>query len=290
MSSPTSPKVSTVSSEPLATYEYVIADVFTDTAFTGNQVAVFVDGDAVPTELHQVLAREIGFSETVFVGAGDRVRIYTPAVELPFAGHAVLGTAFVLAHQRGIRDIELVTGRGPVPVTFAERGRGRMRQPLPAVLPFSYDDASVLAALGVDASLLPIDLYDNGVQHSYVVLPSPAAVAALRPDSGRLLAALPDAAVSCVAGSGTVWKSRVFGPGVGVAEDPATGSAAGPLAVHLGRHGLVPFGTEITITQGVELLRPSTLYAVAFGTTDQLEAVEVAGDTVIVGRGAFDVD
>jgi trans-2,3-dihydro-3-hydroxyanthranilate isomerase len=81
----------------------------------------------------------------------------------------------------------------------------------------------------------------------------------------------------------------MFGPGLGVDEDPATGSAAGPLAVHLCRHGLVPWGTEITISQGAELNRPSTLYATALGDDDRLEAVEVEGDTVIVGHGGFDL-
>ena len=81
----------------------------------------------------------------------------------------------------------------------------------------------------------------------------------------------------------------MFGPGLGVNEDPATGSAAGPLAVHLGRHGHVPRGVEITITQGVEIGRPSTLYAVARGSDAGLDAVEVAGDTVVVGRGSFEL-
>jgi trans-2,3-dihydro-3-hydroxyanthranilate isomerase len=263
--------------------------VFTDTAFTGNQLAVFVYGDAVPEELHQTLAREIGFSETVFVLADDRIRIYTPATELPFAGHPVLGTAFVLTRARGVHAVELVTGAGPVRVTFDESGRGRMQQPLAKVLSLPYDEEALFAALGVQASVLPVELYDNGPRHTFVVLDSPGAVAALRPDIGRLGTVVPDAGVSCVAGAGTTWKNRMFGPGLGVPEDPATGSAAGPLAVHLCRHGVVPWGTEITITQGVELLRPSTLFAVARGTAARLDAVEVAGDTVVVGRGSFEL-
>ncbi len=169
---------------------------------------------------------------------------------MPFAGHPVLGTAFVLARERSVDKVELVTKQGPVSLTFDERGRGRMGQPLPTIEPWNGDVDELLAALGIDASLQPIDLYYNGVPHLYVVLDSLDAVAGLRPDFGRLGAVAPRDGVNCVAGQGTSWKSRMFGPGLGVHEDPATGSAAGPLAVHLCRHDLVPWGTEITITQG----------------------------------------
>jgi len=270
-------------------YDYVVADVFTDVALAGNQLAVFVDGDAVPEELKQRFAQEIGFSETVYVGAGDRIRIFTPAIELPFAGHPVLGTAFVLTQLRGVSEIVLECKAGPVHLTLDASGRGRMTQPLPTSSPWNGDAVALLECLGVEKAIVPIDVYDNGVRHLYVVLASEADVAALRPDIGRLAEVVTDAGTSCVAGAGTWWKSRMFGPSLGVAEDPATGSAAGPLAVHLYRHGLVAWGTEITITQGVEIGRPSTLYAVARGSDAGVDAVEVAGDTVIVGRGAFDL-
>jgi trans-2,3-dihydro-3-hydroxyanthranilate isomerase len=272
-----------------ASYEFVIADVFTDTALAGNQLAVFLDGDAVPEELMQPLAKEIGYSETVYVLADDHIRIFTPATELPFAGHPVLGTAYVIARARGVDAVDLVTKQGPVSLTFDEHGRGRMGQPLPTVEPWGGEASALLAALGVDASLKPIDLYFNGVPHLYVVLDSVETVAGLRPDFSRLGTIAPTEGVNCVAGAGTEWKSRMFGTGLGMNEDPATGSAAGPLAVHLCRHGLVPWGTEVTITQGVEIGRPSTLYAVARGSDAGLDAVEVAGDTVVVGRGTFDL-
>ncbi|MEY2569718.1 MAG: trans-2,3-dihydro-3-hydroxyanthranilate isomerase [Acidimicrobiaceae bacterium] len=268
--------------------DYVIADVFTDTALTGNQLAVFVDGDAVPPELMQPLAREIGFSETTYVGAGDRIRIFTPGTELPFAGHPVLGTAFVLAQHRGVEHVDLITGLGPVPVHFDGRGRGTMAQPIPTVAPWGGDVAALCAALGVPGSDLPVDEYVNGPHNVYVSLGDPAEVAALRPDLGRL-ATLGPWNVSCFAGSGTDWKSRMFAPGIGVAEDPATGSAAGPLAVHLARHGRIAWGKQITITQGGEMLRPSTLYATAHGSDTAVSKVEVAGDTVVVGRGTFEL-
>lgn len=271
---------------PLA---FVIADVFTATPLTGNQLAVFTDATDIDASLLQPIAREIGFSETVYVYPDDRVRIFTPDRELPFAGHPVLGTAHLLATSRRAREVTLQTGVGPVRLTFDERGRGRMVQPLPSVAQWDGDSAALHDALGVARSGAPIDVYDNGIRHLFVVLDEPAAVAALRPDGGRIATLVPDSTLSCIAGTGTEWKSRMFAPAFGVTEDPATGSAAGPLAVHVCRHGLAEWGAELTVTQGVEIARPSTLYAVARGSDDRLDAVEVAGDTVVVGRGTFEL-
>jgi trans-2,3-dihydro-3-hydroxyanthranilate isomerase len=162
-----------------------------------------------------------------------------------------------------------------------------MQQPIPTWEP--YDRAAeLLAALGVDSSLLPVEAYRNGPRFVYVALPSEEAVAALTPDLGAL-AKLPDLGVSCFAGSGTHWKSRNFAPALGVPEDPATGSAAGPLAVHLARHGRIAFGQEIEIRQGAEIGRPSILYARVEGEGDRIEEVEVAGSAVVVARGELRV-
>src|SRR5205807_868612 len=110
-------------------------------------------------------------------------------------------------------------------------------QPLPAIEAFERA-GELLAAVGVERSELPVELYDNGVRHVYVALGSEEEVAELRPDLARL-AALGELGVNCFAGSGARWKTRMFGPGHGIAEDPATGSAAGPLALHLARHGRI---------------------------------------------------
>ena len=112
-------------------------------------------------------------------------------------------------------------------------------------------------------------------------------VAALRPDFSALAGAPAVLGINCITGSGTRWKTRMFSPGGGFAEDPATGSAAGPLAVHAARHGRIGFGEEIEISQGTEVGRPSLLYARADGSAEQLEAVEVGGSAVIVARGEF---
>jgi trans-2,3-dihydro-3-hydroxyanthranilate isomerase len=274
----------------MATFRYVFADVFTDVPFAGNQVAVFTDAREIPEEQLQPLAREINFSETVFVypAAGDghaRIRIFTPALELPFAGHPVLGTAFVLGGPLQLEELWLETGAGIVPVRLERDGSrivfGWMRQP---PLTFeSYDDAdALLALLGVEEAGLPVELYRQGPGHVLVELGSPEAVAELQPDMGALRRLNPNG-TCCFARDGEGWKSRVFVPAHGVDEDPATGSAAGPLALHLARHGRIGFGDEVEIRQGVEMGRPSTLHAVARSP----EEIEVGGSAVVVARGEF---
>ena len=279
----------------MRTLRYVVVDVFTDRPLAGNQLAVFTDARGVDSELMQDLAREMAFSETVFVlpaevGGTARIRIFTPALELPFAGHPTLGSAFVLAGPLQLPEIALETGAGIVPVRLQrEEGRiafGWMSQPVPTVQPYP-NEAALLEAVGVERSELPIELYDNGMRHLYVTLASEEQVAGVKPDLGRLAELGGDTGVSCFAGSGTRWKTRMFAPGGGVAEDPATGSAAGPLALHLARHGRIAFGEEIRLSQGAELKRPSTLYARVEGSAERVEAVEVGGSAVIVARGEF---
>jgi trans-2,3-dihydro-3-hydroxyanthranilate isomerase len=279
----------------VAAYRYVVADVFTDRPLVGNQLAVFTDATDMDVALFQPLAREINFSETVFVlpaeGEGHaRIRIFTPAAEIPFAGHPTLGTAFVLAAPLQLDEIKLETGAGLVPVRLEREGPkitfGRMEQPLPTFEPYEAE-AELLAALGVERSELPVVVYDNGLRHVYVTLASEEAVAALRPNLNQLGELPAVLGINCIAGSGTRWKTRMFAPGGGVAEDPATGSAAGPLAFHVARHGLSEFGQEIEISQGAELGRPSTLYARVEGTPERAERVEVGGSAVVVARGEF---
>jgi trans-2,3-dihydro-3-hydroxyanthranilate isomerase len=278
----------------MAAFRYTICDVFTNRPLTGNQLAVFAGAEGIPEDLLQPLAREMNFSETVFVypassGGTAQMRIFTPRVELPFAGHPVLGTAFVLANELGKEEIVLETGKGLVPVLLYETStgerRGRMSQPIPTVEAFP-PQTELLAALGVARSELPVEVYVNGPRHVYVVLSDQQDVARLSPDLWAI-ARLPISCANCSAPAGSRWKTRVFAPGDGVPEDPATGSGAGPLACHLARHGRIAFGQEIEISQGAELGRPSTLYARAEGTKERLERVEVSGSAVIVGRGEF---
>jgi trans-2,3-dihydro-3-hydroxyanthranilate isomerase len=276
------------------TFRYVVCDVFTDTPLTGNQLAVFTDAREIPDAQLQLLAREMNYSETVFVYPAEadghaKMRIFTPSLELPFAGHPTLGTAFVLAGPLQVDEIRLETGRGVIAVRLERDGPrlvfGRMEQPLPHIEPFERAD-ELLAAIGVERSELPVELYDNGVRHVYVCLRSEGEVAALRPDSQRLIE-LGEIAANCFAGGGRRWKTRMFAPAGGVPEDAATGSAAGPLAVHLARHERISWGDEIEISQGAEIARPSTLYARAEGSDDAVERVEVGGSAVVVARGEF---
>lgn len=277
-------------------FRYVVADVFTDEALTGNQLAVFTDARDLSDIDMQSLAREMNFSETVFVlpattdEADVRIRIFTPAVELPFAGHPTLGSAFVLGGPLQKIVIRLETGAGIVPVALAREGAkivfGRMEQPVPA-WEVVADPAPILAALGVERSGLPVERYELGPGHAYVALDSPGAVQGLSPDIAALAAATQDG-VNCFAHvEGSRWKTRMFAPNHGVDEDPATGSAAGPLAIHLARHGRIAFGEEIEISQGAEIQRPSTLYATVEGDGDRIDRVEVGGSAVLVARGEF---
>ena len=279
-------------------YRYTIADVFTDVPLQGNQVAVFTDASGLSDELMQRTAREMNLSETVFAFRAEdpnahlRVRIFTPATELPFAGHPVLGTAFVVGRAMGSNVVRLQSGLGVVPVTLERAGAGEptygeMEQFVPALEPFDAVDELVAALGGApDAGALPIAAYRNGPVHVYVEFPSEESVAALRPDLGAL-GRLGAYGINCFAGSGQRWKTRMFGPALGVAEDPATGSAAGPLAVHLARHGRVAFGTDIEIVQGVEIGRRSVLRARAEGSAERIERVFVGGSAVIVARGEY---
>jgi trans-2,3-dihydro-3-hydroxyanthranilate isomerase len=277
----------------MRTFRYVVADVFTDTPLAGNPVAVFTDARGLEADEMQRLARELNLSESVFVlpaeaGGHARIRIFTPELEMQFAGHPTLGTAFVLAAPMQLPEIRLETSAGVVAVALEREGPriafGRMEQPVPTWRPFD-DPEALLAAIGVEQSELPVELYDNGAQHVFVALASEEDVVGLRPNLSAL--GLPAAlGTNCFAGSGTRWKTRMFGLG-GIPEDPATGSAAGPLAVHLARHGEIAWGEEIEISQGAEIGRPSTLYARADGSADRIERVEVGGSAVTVAHGEF---
>ena len=277
----------------MTAFRYVVTDVFTDTPLTGNQLAVFTDARGIDEETMQKLAKEMNFSETVFVlpaeaGGHVRLRIFTPTLELPFAGHPILGSAFVLAGPLQLAEIRLETGQGIVPVTLEREGArisfGRMQQPIPDYETFAAAEP-LQELLGV-RSQLPVAIYYLGPSHVYLELGSPEEVAALRPDFGAL-EALTSAGVNCFAGSGKQWKTRMFAPGSGAPEDPATGSAAGPLVLHLARHGRIEFGDEIEISQGDEIGRPSKLYARVDGAAERIERIEVGGSAVIVARGEF---
>ncbi|MFZ5895867.1 MAG: PhzF family phenazine biosynthesis protein [Myxococcota bacterium] len=281
----------------MRTLRYVLADVFTDRPLTGNPLAVFTDARTLTPEAMQAIAREMNLSETVFVlppaaGGHAKIRIFTPRSELNFAGHPTLGSAFVLGGPLQTEVVRLETGVGIIPVRLEREAAtiafGWMQQRVPAVRAFERE-AEVFAALGVERSLTPVLFYNNGAHHVVVVVDSFDAVRALKPRLDRL-AEITDVCVNVCAVSGDRVKTRAFAPAHGVPEDPATGSAAGPLAVHLAEHGLTQFGELLTIEQGAEIQRPSELRAIVRGDRGNVTEVEVGGAAVVVGRGELRID
>jgi trans-2,3-dihydro-3-hydroxyanthranilate isomerase len=275
--------------------DYVVLDVFTDVPLEGNALGVFTDATGLDGALMQRAARELNLSETVFVLPGDadcdaRIRIFTPGAELPFAGHPVLGTAYVLAERRGLERVRLGTGSGVIEVALRRTGDGtiefgEMEQPIPSITPFRRGD-DLLRALGVAHAVLPLEQYVNGPAFVMVALAGADEVRALRPDL-RALGGFGDLGVSCFAGAGARFTTRMFAPALGVAEDPATGSAAGPLALHLARHGRVEFGRWIEIRQGAEILRPSLIHARVDGSAGAVRRIAVGGSAVFVAEGRY---
>jgi trans-2,3-dihydro-3-hydroxyanthranilate isomerase len=286
------------------TREFLIADVFTATPLEGNQLGIFPDGRGLSAELMQQVTREMNFSETVFflppadAGADAHVRIFTPGGELPFAGHPTLGSAWVLAGILGKDTVTLQLAAGLVPVELERDAAGkvtfgRMSQPLPR-----YDGpfdraAELIEALGAvpREGGLPIEVYVNGPLNVYLEFDDEKTVTGLAPDMQRL-ARIP-ANISCFAQAGHGITTRMFAPALGVTEDPATGSAAGPLAVHLARHGRIAFGQEIEIRQGAQVGRPSVLYARADGSPGPspkdatIDCVLCGGQAVVVAHGHY---
>jgi trans-2,3-dihydro-3-hydroxyanthranilate isomerase len=275
-------------------HAYLVVDSFTDTPLHGNPVAVFFDADDLSAARMQGIAREMNLSEVTFVlrpksGGDAHIRIFTPVNELPFAGHPLLGTAIALGESFPADRLRLETAMGVI--TFElERLDGRvvaaqMGQPVPTWVEFDRT-GDLLAALGVDVPELPVEIYSNGPRHVLVGLESVAALSRIDPDH-RALAAFPDMATNCYAGSRTSWRNRMFSPAYGVKEDAATGSAAGPLAIHLARHGRIEFGQWIDIHQGVEMGRSALMRASAEGAGDRITSVRVAGSGVPVARGVI---
>lgn len=274
--------------------KYAIVDVFTRTPLTGNPVAVFLDASSMSGERMQRVAREMNLSETTFVlpprqGGDVRVRIFTPVNELPFAGHPTLGTAIVLAESLPGEHLLMETEMGIISFDLT-RSNGtavsaRMQQPIPDWKAFDRTD-ELLTALGLHSSTLPVEMYCNGPRHVFVGLPDVAGLSRVSPDL-RALARFTNMATNCFTRDGAHWRMRMFSPAYGVTEDAATGSAASPLALHLARHGVVPFGREIRIMQGVEMGRASEMYAKVEGTPDRVDSAEASGAAVVVGRGAL---
>ena len=295
---------------------FVIADVFTDKRFGGNQLAVFPDGEGLDAATMQNIALEMNYSETTFLlppqGRGDfKVRIFTPAKELPFAGHPLVGSANVIVAEklmnwsRPLTTVRLETGAGiiVVEVNTAEGNAGHttMTQPLPRVQGQFHDVARMARAFSLDpmeiqGTSLPIEMINNGLTVVLAPVVSRAAVERIKVDGAALEAVARETDADTVlaftretvAPSNTV-HCRVFAPGAGVGEDAATGSANGPLGFYLVRHRLVKVEQITTIfsEQGYEMNRPSLIQIEVEVDMKSGDAtrVRVGGGVVITGRG-----
>ncbi|MEX3557227.1 MAG: PhzF family phenazine biosynthesis protein [Burkholderia sp.] len=276
--------------------DYIVIDAFTRTPLEGNPVAVFFVADPLPAQRMQRIAREMNLSEVVFVmppqqGGDVHVRIFTPVNELPFAGHPLLGTAVALRHVKAQDHFVFETGMGLVSFDVESDASGvahvSMQQPIPTWTCYEHTDR-LLNALGLDASVLPIEAYRNGPRHVFVTCHDASALSNVLPNH-RALAEFEDMSAMCLAPAGDHWRCRMFSPAYGVTEDAATGSAAGPIAIHLARHGLISWGQPLHILQGVEINRPSHMYALVDGSAHKIESVKVGGHGVVVGRGRLGV-
>jgi trans-2,3-dihydro-3-hydroxyanthranilate isomerase len=266
----------------------------------------------------QSVAKEFNLSETTFVLPPDdpkhdwRVRIFTPGSELPMAGHPTVGTSFVLAREHMIRrderetNIVLEEGVGPVPVRIefkdGEPVFAEMTQPLPKFGPQVNDIEAVAAMLSLDAgdidANLPVEVVSCGVPFLYVPLRSLAAARQARPRADLIECVAtggvpPEVFVFAreVEHEGSTVHSRMFAPGLGITEDPATGAASGPLGCYLVRHRLVACDrvAEITSEQGIEMGRPSFIKITIERRGDEFKAVRVGGQCHFMGEGFIEV-
>lgn len=284
------------SGHPSRPIDYIVADAFTRTPLEGNPVAVFLLDEPLPAQRMQRIAREMNLSETTFVmppkqGGDVHVRIFTPVNELPFAGHPLLGTAVALRHVKAQDRFVFETGMGLVPFEVQSEAPGlafvTMQQPIPTWQRYEHADR-LLEALGVKESVLPVEAYRNGPRHVFVTCADASALSDVHPDH-RALTAFEDMSAICIAPAGDHWRARMFSPAYGVVEDAATGSAAGPIAIHLARHGRIPWNQPLHILQGVEIKRPSHMYAHVTGTEHRIQSVKVSGYGAVIARGRLGI-
>ncbi len=304
----------------MKSHRYHLVDVFTDRAFGGNPLAVFLDGNAVPERLMQSIAKEMNLSETTFVfpprnaETDQRVRIFTPGSELPMAGHPTVGTAFILAREGLVRPapqrstVTFEEGVGPIAVTIEWKDGApafiEMRQPLPKFGP-RFDDLETIAKMlslepeAVSRTKLPVEVISSGVPFLFVPVENLAAMRRIRFRSDVGERVLGDGAAGGVfvfcretQHAGSDVHSRMFAPGLGVQEDPATGSATGPLGCYLVRYGVIASEGELRCVseQGVEMGRPSFLHIRIAHTAGEISAVHVGGSCHYMGSGQLELD
>jgi trans-2,3-dihydro-3-hydroxyanthranilate isomerase len=291
---------------------FATLDVFTDRPFVGNPLAVVLNGEGLETATMQAIAREFGHPETVFVlPAADpahraRLRIFTPGRELPFAGHPTVGTAVLLGRldgDGGRREIVLAEGIGPVRCTVepvdSRRGRATFVLPqLPSESGPAPDPQAIAAALGLSPGDIGFGRFrpsrwSAGNPATFVPVASRAAVSNCRPDPVKFATTFADGVIYVFCGEcaepGHDYHARMFAPALGVAEDPATGSAAAAFAGLLAAHGGLGEGEHTTtIEQGYAMGRPSLMRLTLELRSGRLVAAAVGGDAVVVTEGSIE--
>jgi trans-2,3-dihydro-3-hydroxyanthranilate isomerase len=297
--------------------QYYLVDVFTDRPFGGNQLAVFTDGRGLAPETMQQIARELNLSETTFVLPPDdpanhyRVRIFTPGMELPMAGHPTVGTAYVLAHEKLIdtsgnrSTIRLEEKVGVIPVVL-ELNDGipamiTMQQPLPTYGAVFTNWHTIAEMLSIDledfAAPLPMQAISSGVPFLFVPLKTLAAVQKVKMRVDVWERAVKDFEAphvfvftrETVTPEATV-HSRMFAPAMGIAEDPATGAASGPLGCYLIRYKLLNENpAKIISEQGYEMGRPSHIHIEIEQMGGEIMRVSVGGHCVYMGAGYLEI-
>lgn len=302
------------------TQHYLHLDVFTPKTLSGNQLAVFLDPPVWPDETMQAIAREMAFSETTFVyppireGSLAQVRIFTPGAELPMAGHPTIGTTFALALRdripHGTRHVVLDLGVGPTQVDLEWDGAARklrfawMTQPRPTFGPQLRDRDEAARALGLEpedlAANLPVEIVSCGVPFAYLPLVSRHAVDRARVNRSRwqsLCAAnsLDEQKVFVFSiedrdTTPVVLHSRMFAPVIGIAEDPGTGGASGPLGSYLVRHGVAKGPvSEFLSHQGVAMHRPCEISIRIGSEGTDITRVQIGGTAALAGEGSLRV-
>ncbi|WP_284263246.1 PhzF family phenazine biosynthesis protein [Roseicyclus amphidinii] len=280
-----------------------VYDVFTDTPFTGNPLAIVEGADALGTAQMQTIARQFNLSETLFIQSPDdpahtaKVRIFFPTAEIPFAGHPTIGCALHLAGETATR-ITLEEQAGLVPVTLTRDATGTLAEFTAPKLPVRHADTPPQAMIAEALGLTPQDIgphapgvWEGGPAFLYVPVPTLTALARARPQepawSTLMHAAKVDSAYLYTA-TGHGYRARMFSPTAGIPEDPATGSASAILAAQLLTNGALPEGTTtIPLQQGIEMGRPSDIRLTAQVTDGSLATIRIAGRAVKIAQGTI---
>ena len=299
----------------MATYRYLHLDVFTDRALEGNQLAVFPEPQGLTTGRMQTITREMNFSECTFIfpseapGTDVRMRIFTPGEELPMAGHPTIGSTFALVKEGvikpGQRNFVFGLGVGPTPVSLDWNGTALdfawMTQRNPQFGGAIEDRTAFARAIGVaqsDVTDSPIQAVTCGVPFLFAALNSRRAVDEVTVDVKLYREVCRSAGVDDLpffvfttarsesSGDEAVY-SRMLAPGFGIAEDPATGGASGPLGCYIFRYKLLDRSklSHIVSLQGVKMLRPSRIHISIDADGDDITRVRVGGRSVLVGHG-----